>query len=600
MIQNVSTTAALVPAANVKSAAPVVPAAAQNNAAKPETTVSPKAATSVAAINALAYQERREIAAALYDRSFTLGEGVKALTRQQNIQTYAEKAQAKEGGVTQADLAKIANKLEKAETQIQKITVNKQGADLDSNAAIDGKELDTVQDDLAARIKQGIKDGTLTEKEAEVLTKCQQEIADQETKLRESDGKLTAGEQKVLLDQLRKTADEINRARTNDVGVNLTYLNYQKSVDERQAALEKQLQAGIKAGTLTEDEVKDIRAEFDKSYKLEEEMQGDGKIVWREAVQMSSALNEVEIKLYDLQRNDAGKKLKDSFVDVKYVDQREAQQLEGIARGLDNKSLTNNEAISLLKDQQDIQAHEDKLAEGGLTRGEYLRLQTEMNDFSLKHADLASNADRWNGILKPQAEVAAGKAPAAAAASAPAAAASAPAAAASAPAAAAPAPAAAAPAPAAAAPAPAAAAPAPAAKPAEPEQKSATPSVAEQVKAENKAETQPTVPQINRELASDSNKFAELMTDALREQVESNAKAEAERAAEAKQSAADLKANDKKVKAEAAPGLWVAADKGVDFAALTKSASESKVAAYVATAAQVEPKATPAIAKKVA
>ena len=121
-------------------------------------------------------------------------------------------------------------------------------------------------------------------------------------------------------------ADEINRARTNDVGVNLTYLNYQKSVDERQAALEKQLQAGIKAGTLTEGEVKDIRAEFDKSYKLEEQMQGDGKIVWREAVQMSSALNEVEIKLYDLQRNDAGKKLKDSFVDVKHVDQREAQQ----------------------------------------------------------------------------------------------------------------------------------------------------------------------------------------------------------------------------------------------------------------------------------
>lgn len=616
MIQNVSN-AAILNAANSKPAAnAAVPAPAASNAAKPETTVTAKAVPTVASINAQAFLERQQIGAALYDRSFTLAEGVKALTRQDAIQAYADKVQAKDGGPTQQDLQKIANKLDKAEVQIQKLSNNNQGANLSSLEAIDGKELDTVQADLAARIQAGIKDGTLTEKEAEGLVKRQQDINDIEVKLRESDGKLTAGEQKQLLDQLRKTADEINRARTNDVGVNLTYYNYAKAVDDRQAALEKQLEQGIKIGSLTADEADQVRVEFEKVNKLEEVARGDGKVVWREAVQLSTAMNSAEIKLYDLQRNDAGKKLKDSFVDVKYVDQQEARHLESIARGIDNKALTNDEAIELLKSQQGIQSQEETLVQGGLTRGEYLQLQNSMNDFSLRNSELQSNADRWNGILK---------APTAAAASKPAA----PAPAAPAPVAAekpAPAPVAAEkPAPAAPAPAPVApvvaekpapavqppvaasegnkgkpaapaATPAPAAE-VKPEAKSETPSVSEQVRSENKAETQPTTAQINRELANDGNHFADMMVKAMKEQSDNLRHVYDELSHEAEQSRADRELNDNHVKREASPNVWVPENKGLDFHG--NAETERQVAAYAVAAASTA-KNEPPIAKKVA
>jgi hypothetical protein len=109
-------------------------------------------------------------------------------------------------------------------------------------------------------------------------------------------------------------------------------------------------------------------------------------------------MNDAEILIYDLQRNDDGKRLADSYVDVVQVDKRQAQQLEGLTRGIDNGALTNEEAISLLDLQQDIQRSENQLVRDGLTRSEFLRLQNAMNDYSLVAADLQSNRDRYDGL----------------------------------------------------------------------------------------------------------------------------------------------------------------------------------------------------------
>ncbi len=74
----------------------------------------------------------------------------------------------------------------------------------------------------------------------------------------------------------------------------------------------------------------------------------------RDSVKMSTALNNVEIRLYDLQRNTQGRQLKDSFVDVKNVDMQQARNLESTARGISNKALTDEESIELLNDQRRI------------------------------------------------------------------------------------------------------------------------------------------------------------------------------------------------------------------------------------------------------
>lgn len=396
MIQNVS--AAAISAAPIKS--PANPKSAPLQATTPVAAVA--RAPSAAELNAKAFLQRQQIGAALYDRSFTFKEGVAALKRQEAIAAYAEKIQAT--GASDKELRILDRKLDRAAVQISKLSNNGKGADLDSLAAIDGKELDTVQENLMNRIKAGMKDGSLTEDEAKGLLARHEEINKLEVKLRESDGKLTAGEQKQMLDQLRKEADKVNALRHNNNGVNLTYKSYSDGVDNRQAALEKELERGIARGSLTEKEVAKVKEAFASAQQLEDELRADGRVDWKDSVKMSTALNDVEIALYDLQRNKQGKQLADSFVDVKHADQRQAQMLESTARGISNKSLTDGEGVELLNAQQKVQNSEDRYLkdDGKLDRGEYLRLQSQMNDFSLRNHELQHNADRWTGIMKDQ------------------------------------------------------------------------------------------------------------------------------------------------------------------------------------------------------
>jgi hypothetical protein len=416
MVQNVNAASAGNAAALAKAAQQTIKAAekaakAQARAEEKATRQAERAAQQAARnaapsaqeLNQIASVQRAEIAAGLYDRSLTLGEGARTLKRQDAIQAYAATIAAQEGGPSATDLRKLGRKLERAQAQIDKLQNNDRGANLSSVEAIDGRDLDIVQENLNNRINAGLRDGSLTKDEADTLLKRQQEIAAVEGKLRESGGKLTAGEQKVLLDDLRKTADAINAARRNSEGVNVATFNYADQIDRRQAALEKQLDEAIKVGSLTAEEADQVRAGFDAANQVEADALANGRVDWRENLRVANALNDAEIALYDLQRNDSGVKLADTFVDVKYVDLRQAQQLESITRGIDNGRLTNEEGETLLRSQQAIQQIENKLVNGGLTRGEYLRLQTELNNFALENADLQGNRDRYTGIFPVEA-----------------------------------------------------------------------------------------------------------------------------------------------------------------------------------------------------
>lgn len=400
MVNSISNTAAVQgvrkPVASVAAVA-----APQVEVAKAKLETGKKAVPSASELNAKAFMQRQQIGAALYDRSFTFGEGISALKRQDAIASYAAKIQSQDGGPTAKQLQALDRKLDRAETQITKLSNNAKGADLDSLEAIDGKELDTVQENLMARINAGLKDGSLTEEEGKGLLARQEELNKLEVKFRESDGKLTAGEQKQMLDQLRKEADAVNRLRHNNNGVNLTYKSYSDQIDARQASLEKQIEAGIKRGSLTAKEAEAVKAEFASAAKFEEELRADGRVDWKDSVKMSTALNDVEIALYDLERNKQGVQLKDSFVDVKHVDGRQAQHLESTARGISNKALTDDEGIELLDAQRDIQNKEDRFlkGDGKLDRAEFLKLQNDMNDFALRNHELQTNKDRWTGIM---------------------------------------------------------------------------------------------------------------------------------------------------------------------------------------------------------
>ncbi len=155
---------------------------------------------------------------------------------------------------------------------------------------------------MADRIRHGLADGSLTEAEAKSLTDQQEQLAQLETKFRETDGKLTGGEMKQVMDQLRKAADAINQARNNGNGVNLGTYSYADAVNDRQAALEKQLQDGLKAGSLTELEAEQVRKQFEVVNQEEASALQNGRVDWREWTNLSTSMNNAEILLYDLQR----------------------------------------------------------------------------------------------------------------------------------------------------------------------------------------------------------------------------------------------------------------------------------------------------------
>lgn len=596
MIQNVSSGAASVAAlnsANAKSAA----AANQNTATTQETTVTKKAVPSIAELNAQAFLQRQQIGAALYDRSFTLKEGSRALTRQDAIQAYAEQIQMKEGGPTAKDLRILQRKLDRAAAQIDRLSNNGAGINLSSVAGIDGRDIDIVQENLTARINAGIKDGSLTDDEAKVLVAQQDEIAGIEAKLRETDGKLTAGEMKQVMDQLRKAADAINQARNNGTGVNLGTYDYANSVNDRQAALEKQLDQAIKLGSITAEEADAVRTQFDAVNKLEEQALANGNVNWRESVGLSTAMNNAEIMLYDLQRNDAGVKLADSYVDVKYVDQRQAQQLESVTRGIDKGTVTNEEGIVLLNDLQATQALENKLVSGGLTRAEYLQLQNEMNDFSLLNADLQGNKDRYTGLFPAAPAPAPTTAPATGSGStsgstAPTTGTTDPGAAASGGSSSGTTASTASSGSSTSSSSSSGTVTNEAAAPTTVKVEAKPESVAEQEQAEVKAETAPTVPQINAELSDTKNTFGDLMTKMMRDRtddVRNSHEAFLDKADQRRHEAAEKSARDDNNRS------------GTDLFGLPARDAdrEAKVASYAAVAKSGEAPA-PVIAKKVA
>ncbi len=65
------------------------------------------------------------------------------------------------------------------------------------------------------RIKQGVKSGELTKREAQDLREDHKELH-QDVKLAKSDGKITAGERKIIKKEARKDSREIYRKKHNN------------------------------------------------------------------------------------------------------------------------------------------------------------------------------------------------------------------------------------------------------------------------------------------------------------------------------------------------------------------------------------------------
>jgi hypothetical protein len=127
---------------------------------------------------------------------------------------------------------------------------------------------------LDARIDIGIRTGQLTADEAGRLRAEYRDIASLETRYRATGGGLEAWERQDLDTRFDRLSNRIRvqRADNDRAGANLPW----QSVNLRQAALDRRIDAGVRDGTLSRREAMRLRGEFRDIVRIEARYRATG------------------------------------------------------------------------------------------------------------------------------------------------------------------------------------------------------------------------------------------------------------------------------------------------------------------------------------
>jgi hypothetical protein len=171
-----------------------------------------------------------------------------------------------------------------------------------AKAAAEHKERTPVikerQQAEAHRIKEGVKDGSLTHREAAGLAAEQAKIK----KMREAaaqDGKVTPGERKDIRTAEGKASRDIYKQRHDAQGTKAKAdPNADPGVNRRQINQATRIANGIRTGRLTEDETKTIVAKEQEFAQFEANLKADGKLTVDERKQLHQQLDDLSKLIY--------------------------------------------------------------------------------------------------------------------------------------------------------------------------------------------------------------------------------------------------------------------------------------------------------------
>ena len=183
-------------------------------------------------------------------------------------------------------------------------------------------------------IDRGVRDGSLTPAEAANLRQEFRRIADLEAQYRRSGGGLTAAEQMDLTRRMDALAARVRLDR-NDAQVSEGWT----PVNQRQAEIQRRLEAGVADRSLTRAEADFLRTEFNKIDALEVVYRRDGVLSRAERADLQTRLDNFEQRLTNLRRNS-------QTADIS-VDTRQGQVQDRIEQGVRSGGLTPVEAARL-------------------------------------------------------------------------------------------------------------------------------------------------------------------------------------------------------------------------------------------------------------
>ncbi len=190
------------------------------------------------------------------------------------------------------------------------------------------------------RIRDGVKDGSLTRREAGKVAREQKKIRGMAKDIT-SDGEVTRKEKAILDRAQDKASAHIFKERHDDQGSEgpkprRNWKLWDPGVNHRQRNQHLRIAQGIKSGSLTKDETRQLISTESEIRKLERDLKSDGVLTVDERKQLHQALNDASKVIFDLKHNDAGRpKLRRVIVakvDSGDLTQEEAKELLAMLR----------------------------------------------------------------------------------------------------------------------------------------------------------------------------------------------------------------------------------------------------------------------------
>lgn len=161
--------------------------------------------------------------------------------------------------------------------------------------------IDRAQQDIRARIQQGINNGQITQQEAQALYQQERSIQFREIRLKQ-DGRASPQEREAIRRELEAMSADVDRMLTNNRGNNGRM--HTPGIDNREARISARIDAGVASGQITRREAKKLHQRERDIQRLERNYKSDGRVTQTERRRLQQDLNKLNADVDRLLHNE--------------------------------------------------------------------------------------------------------------------------------------------------------------------------------------------------------------------------------------------------------------------------------------------------------
>lgn len=151
--------------------------------------------------------------------------------------------------------------------------------------------IDRSQQEIGARIEQGIESGRITRDEAQILYQRERDIGDRENRYK-ADGHASAEERQQLRQDLDALRADVERAIANPRIATQPAQPYDRTpgIDRREAAIRERIDEGVRDGRISERQARRLYRRERRIERDEARAKADGVVTWQERRQLRQEL----------------------------------------------------------------------------------------------------------------------------------------------------------------------------------------------------------------------------------------------------------------------------------------------------------------------